>query len=254
MPAWLRRGHRWIGLAAVIFVLLLSITGIALNHSNDWQLDRRYVQWSWLVSALGVTAPEPTASYADGGNSVTQLGQRTYFNSREITRELDPLHGLVTMDDFAIVATSGAILLLTLDGDLIDYIDLGSDLPGAIEKIGRLDGVPILYAGDRYFVGDAEITGFSPLQDGGEDGVAWSTASDPSPEELAAIEALYRGKGLTVERLLIEIHSGRILGASGPLLLDVVAVGLIALSISGLLVWIRGGGRRNSAPNGRRTG
>jgi hypothetical protein len=249
---WLRRAHRWIGLSAIFFVLLLSVTGIALNHSHDWQLDRRYVQWSWLVSALGVSAPNPSASFADRGHRVTLLGQRAYFDSNEISRELDALQGLVTLDGFAIVATREAILLLTLDGDLIEHIDLGSDLPGPIDKIGLADGVPVIDAGGRYFASDADITGFVSGYTGGIANVAWSTASEPSASELTAIEDLYRGRGLTVERLLLEVHSGRIVGALGPLLLDIVAVGLIALSISGLAVWLRGGSRGNGARQARR--
>jgi len=240
------------GLASVFFVLMLSVTGLALNHSSDWQLDRRYVKWSWLTSTLGVRAPDPAASFADRGHRVTLLGRRAYFNSREIPRELDSLKGLVTARELAIVATQGAILLLTLDGELVEHIDLTSDLPGPIERIGIANERPVLETGGSYLIGDADVTGFSrwPVEDRGD--VAWSTASDPSPAELAAIKDMYRGRGLTVERLLIEIHSGRILGAAGPLLLDLVAVGLIVLSISGLVVWVRGANRGNGARNGRR--
>ncbi|MDX1499627.1 MAG: hypothetical protein R3176_07005, partial [Woeseiaceae bacterium] len=68
--------HRWLGLAAVLFVLLLSVTGIALNHGSDWGLDRRYVSWDWAIAALGVRAPAPAASFADREHRVTQLGGR----------------------------------------------------------------------------------------------------------------------------------------------------------------------------------
>jgi len=239
------------GLAAVIFVLLLSVTGIALNHSSDWQLDRRYVDWPWLTSALGIRAPDPTASFADRGHRVTLLGRRAYFDSRELSRELDSLEGMVTVDQFAIIATQEAVLLLTLDGELVEHVDLGSYLPDPVERLGLAGGRPVLETSGDLFIGDADVTGFSrwPLEDRGE--VAWSTASDPGPAELATVEDLYRGRGLTVERLLIEIHSGRIVGAGGPLFLDLVAIVLIGLSLSGLGVWLRAN-RGNGGQNGRR--
>jgi hypothetical protein len=240
------------GLAAVLFVILLSVTGVALNHSSDWQLDRRYIDWPWLSSALGVSVPDPAASFADQGHRVTLLGRRAYFDATDIPRELDSLSGLVVLDQFAVVATQAAVLLLTLEGELVEYIELMSDLPGPIERLGLVNERPLLEAGGVYFIGDADVTGFVQwsVQDPGD--VAWSTTSDPTPSELAVIEDLYRGRGLTVERLLIEIHSGRIVGAAGPLLLDVVAVILIVLSISGLVIWLRGPGRTNVSQNGRR--
>ena len=53
---------------------------------------------------------------------------------------------------------------------------------------------------------------------------------------MAVLEAAWRGKGLTVERVLLDLHSGRILGKVGPLLMDLVAVFLIVLSLSGLIL------------------
>jgi hypothetical protein len=63
----LRRGHRWVGLSLVIFVLFLSISGITLNHSVDLELDQRYVSWPWLLAAYGLDVPAPAASFADSG-------------------------------------------------------------------------------------------------------------------------------------------------------------------------------------------
>jgi hypothetical protein len=241
------------GLAAVLFVLLLSVTGVALNHSSDWQLDRRYIDWPWLSTTLGVSVPEPAASFADRGHRVTLLGRRAYFDSTDIPRELDSLNGLVTLDQFAVVATRAAVLLLTLEGELVEYIDLTSDLPGTIERLGLVNERPVLEAAGVYFIGDADVTGFEQWSQQDPGDVAWSTASDPTPAELAVIADRYRGRGLTIERLLIEIHSGRIVGAAGPLLLDVVAAVLIVLSISGLVIWLRGPARGSGTQGGRRT-
>jgi hypothetical protein len=241
------------GLVAVLFVLVLSVTGVALNHSSDWQLDRRYIDWPWLSTTLGVSVPEPAASFADRGHRVTLLGRRAYFDSTDIPRELDSLNGLVTLDQFAVVATRAAVLLLTLEGELVEYIDLTSDLPGTIERLGLVNERPVLEAAGVYFIGDADVTGFEQWSQQDPGDVAWSTASDPTPAEFAVIADRYRGRGLTIERLLIEIHSGRIVGAAGPLLLDVVAAVLIVLSISGLVIWLRGPARGSGTQGGRRT-
>lgn len=237
--AWLRRIHRWLGLAAVFFVLLLSFTGILLNHGADWGLDRRYVGWDWAIAALGIRAPEPAASFADRGHRVTQLGARAYFDRHEISNAAQSLTGLVVLEPLAVVATQDSLLLLTTAGEFVQQIDLTAELPAPVARIGRLDGRPVLDAGGELLIGDAEVSTFAPWPGSKQGTIVWSTASEPPAAEIAVLEDLYRGRGLTVERLLLEVHSGRILGAAGPLLLDLVAVVLIVLGISGVVVWLR---------------
>jgi len=248
--SWLRRCHRWLGIAATLFVLMLSVTGIALNHSTDWRLDRRYVSWNWAIDALGVHAPEPSVSFADNDHRVTQIGERTYFNGREIGSGMESLTGLVWLDPLVAIASGESIILLTADGELVQRFDVSAELPGTIERIGKADGRPVLESGGVYFIGDADATAFDPWPDGAVATVAWSSPSKPSPRQIVALKELYRGRGVTVERFLIEIHSGRILVAAGPLALDLVAAVFILLSISGLFVWLRG--RGNGAQGQRR--
>lgn len=243
--AWLRRTHRWLGLAALLFVLLLSVTGIALNHSTDWGLDRRYVNWEWAARALGMRAPEPAASFSDAGHRVTQLGSRIYFDDRELNVETSELRGLVIIDPLAVVATDASIVLVTANAEIVEHIDLADQLPGVIARIGRADQRVVIESAGRQLVSDADITGFTEFPQARFTDIAWSIDSAPPPALVATLKGMYRGRAVTVERLLIEIHSGRILAAAGPAVLDIVGVVLILLSLSGLVVWLSHRGRRN---------
>jgi len=240
----LRRLHRWLGLTVVLFVLLLSATGIALNHSSDWGLDQRFVRWNWAHSILGIRVPEVAASFTDDGHRVTQLGRRIYFDTSEISQEVESLAGFVVLDAFAVIATADAVLLLQVDGKFVQRLDLSADGATPVRRIGLLHGQPVIEA-DGYFIGDAEVTHFEPWPAADEADVAWSVASAPAPAEIGLLEDLYRGRSLTVERLLVEVHSGRILATAGPVMLDVVAVGLVVLSLSGVVAGLSRGGRKN---------
>jgi uncharacterized iron-regulated membrane protein len=44
---------------------------------------------------------------------------------------------------------------------------------------------------------------------------------------------------LTTDQLVLDIHTGRILGKLGPLLMDVVAIMLLILSLSGCYMWLK---------------
>jgi hypothetical protein len=239
----------------VFFVLLLSVTGIALNHASDWGLDRRYLAWSWLLDAYGIEAPPPTASFADGGFRATLLGERLYFDGREVAEDVSGLSGIAALGPLVLVGAERRVYVFTTAGDLVQAIDAGVELPGPIERVGRAGNRALIRSDGRLFRSDPDITGFEPWDGDLQDGLRWSAATPPEAAQLETIRANYRGRGLTVERVLADLHSGRIFAVTGTVIMDVVAVCMIVLSISGLLMWIqhnrrelelerRNGGRR----------
>jgi hypothetical protein len=242
---WLRRGHRWLGVALVFFVLLLAISGIALNHADAWGLDRRYLGWTWLLDAYGIEAPPPSASFADGGHRATLLGGHLYFNGADIAQDVETLSGLAVLDPLVLVAASDRVYILTTSGEFVQSIDIAAELPSAVARVGRADGVAIIQSGGRLYRSDPDITFFEPWDADSQGGVWWSSATSPDAAELKALQNLYRGRGLTVERVLADLHSGRILAIFGTLLMDLVAVGMIVLSFSGLIMWLQHSRREN---------
>lgn len=246
---WIRRAHRWIGAVAAIFLILLAVTGIALNHSEGWKLDRHYVSWTWLLDAYGIHAPAPSASFADKGYRATLVSATLYFQGRPVAENAAALTGLAVVEPIAVAGLDDAVLVMTVSGDVVERIDLSSQLGGRIQRVGRTGTAFAVAGGDRLLVSDAEVTAFQvaagPLP---ENSVAWPQASAPSAAELETLNEVYRGRGLTAERLIADIHSGRIATAAGRLVMDVVAILLVLLSASGLVLWARRG--RRDAGNG----
>lgn len=245
LRTWLRRVHRWLGVVLVVFVLMLSVSGVALNHASDWGLDRRYLAWSWLLDAYGIEAPAPAASFADGGYRATLLGGRLFFGDREIARDVAGLAGIATLDPLVLVAADRTAFVLTTDGQFVQAIDTAAELPGQIERVGRHGNLAVIESGGKLFQSDPDITQFRPWSGGSGEDLYWSDATPPAAEHLQAIETRYRGRGLTVERVLADLHSGRIFATAGTLFMDLVAVCMIALSLSGFVLWIRHNRREN---------
>lgn len=47
----------------------------------------------------------------------------------------------------------------------------------------------------------------------------------------------YRGKGITLEKLLLDIHTGIIIGLPGKILSDLAAISIFLLSATGIYNW-----------------
>ena len=202
---WLRRAHRWAGTSLVVFVVFLAATGIVLNHAVDFGLDRKYVRSPWLLDAYGMNAP---GSYA----------------------------GKVALESFVVVGDGRRVHVLLASGELVESIDLGAVLPGDIERVGRAADLAVLQSSGRLFRSDAEVASFQAWTDGAAADIDWSPEVDRTAAGLEALQQEWRGQGVTVERVLLDLHSGRILAAPGRLLLDIVAIGMILLGISGLFM------------------
>jgi len=239
----------------VVFVLLLAVSGIALNHGSDWGLDRRHVDWPWLLDAYGIQAPAPTASFVDGGLRATLLGERLFVGDAEIAQDVTGLAGIATLDPLVLVGTQDTLYVLTTAGELVEAIDTAPGMPGPVERVGRDGQRAVVERGGKLYRSDPDITLFEYWDAGQWDGVQWSSATPPAATELEALQALYRGRGLTVERVLADLHSGRLFARAGTLVMDAVAVFMIILSLSGFVLWIqhsrreaelerRNGGRR----------
>lgn len=251
---WLRRGHRWLGVVLVLFVLLLAVSGIALNHASGWGLDRRHLDWPWLLDAYGIQAPAPTASFADGGLRATLLGERLFLDDEEIAQDVAGLAGIATLEPLVIVGTHDTVYVLTTAGELVEAMDTATGMPGPIDRVGRDGQRAVVESGDRLYRSDPDITRFEHWDTDQRGGLWWSTATPPEAADLEVLQTLYRGRGLTVERVLADLHSGRIFAHAGTLIMDAVAVFMVILSLSGFVLWIQHSRREAELErrNGRR--
>ena len=236
---WVRRLHRWIGIGVALFALLLAGTGIALNHVEDWGLDERYVASDWLLDAYGIEIPPPGPSFVDRGHRVTQLGQRTFLDLVELPLTIDEPTGLASLDPLIVLSGSSNVHVLTNTGEVVEILDARDWLRGPIDRLGRTANLPVIESNGSLWIGDADVSAFSLAADVDRADVVWSTEQPLTATDRDALATAYRGRGLTLERVLADLHSGRIAGAAGPWLADLAGIGIIVLAVSGLFVWVQ---------------
>ena len=238
----MRRLHRSFGVFAAIFVLFMVLSGLAINHSNGLGLDQRHVSQPFLLSWYGLGKPSSIHSYAVGDNWLSFAGSQLYLNDRSVATIADGV-GAVTNGKLLIAAGSDELLLLDEDGNLVERIPWSSISTAPIDAIGMYSNTMVtVRSADQIWLADGEFLNWRQSEKTNEHPL-WSF-SEPAPDDLQkAITRLYRGEGLSLERVLLDLHSGRIFGTFGVLVYDLLALALGFLSISGLVLWFRG--RRN---------
>jgi len=210
MNRTLFRWHRRIGITSALFVLVLSITGLLLLFSTSLNLDQK----TW------------------GGTLVGKV-----YN---LVPKTDPVGFYIENPERDNVTDGNWIIMV--DG----LVYVGSEAPTSLEP-------PLLGAawkGEYIAFSNAEETVLT-LEDGTlverSSPGGYFDHAEPSPlppDVKKQVLERYSGRGMPASRVLLDIHTGRFFGPIGTWIMGLATILLIALSITGLIMWTKTDQRR----------
>ena len=87
--------HRYIGLIICIFLVLLSITGIFLNHTEDLKLSERHLKWPWLMKIYGFEVPQVDQHFEVGDHFISNYQGQIFIDGQSSFVIQDTLKGVV---------------------------------------------------------------------------------------------------------------------------------------------------------------
>lgn len=226
--------HRYLGLVSVPLILLVTATGLLLNHTDDLQLDSRTVETPIILDYYGIHAPEPL-SFCSEGMRITQYGERLFFNQTPLDLQHARLLGAVTDGEMIVVALTDTLLLVSGQGEIIERI-----AQSQLQKIGRSQDITVVMRDDRLYRSDDQWLTWRTLPATADaEAVSWSMPCPLNAAEAAPMIRLYRSGILPWERVALDLHSGRLFGRIGVWLVDLGAILLVVLAISGLTLWLK---------------
>ena len=229
----LRRWHARIGFAAMLFFMVLAATGLALNHGRDLGLDGRFVHAEWLARWYGIKSEPPRHAFRSGRHVLIAANGRWLLDGRISGEKLPQPVGLVELAEIFVAASDAALYVYRGNGELIEKLGPGA-LPGSpVRAIGSSARRIYLRTASGIFA-SADALSWRPAP---ERSVSWSAPADLSiSEQRACEEAL--APGISVEQLLLDLHSGRFAGRYGPMVVDLLALLLAILSLTGAWLFL----------------
>ena len=228
--------HRYAGITAAVFLLILAVSGLFLNHTVDLEMDRNYIRNTWLLDWYEIEAPQRIINYATPQHNISLVEDQLYFDQQAIRGHFDFLAGAIELQDIVLIAVDTQILLLTHQGELIERI---IDIDGHRVQIGAIGSVAqhIAIQTDDFLLTDIDFSNWQTASRQDILNIAWSYPTRLPTHLRRFLEHDYRSNILTLERVMLDLHSGRILGSYGIYLMDAAAIILILLAISGSFIW-----------------
>lgn len=232
----MRSLHRSMGAIVALFVLILAITGVMLNHTADFELDEQYLTWDWLLEHYGMNTVDPDVVYLLDTHVISQFEQQLFVDATPVAQVQKTVLGGVVLEDLFVLATQDALILLTPEGEFIEKMGASAGVPSDIQNIGWFHGEPVLQTRSGTWRSDFMIEVWEQVS---LQGVGWSVPQ-PMPESMEKeLASYFHDKGVSVERVVLDFHNGRMLKHYGVWLLDALAFLLIILSLTGLWMWLR---------------
>lgn len=235
--------HRTLGLTSALFVIVLSLTGLALQHSSRFDLDASFLKAEVWLSWYQIEIPNVTKSYVSGDKSISLIADSLYFDTSLIANGLPDIKGLISIDDMYVAVSPQRLFLISGAAELIEILDAVHGVPGQIEAVAISEqNLLLMRTSEGVYQANLDALNFDLLELI-DPQISWSEPSLINQELNTSIRNNYGDSLLSWERLILDIHSGRIFGQWGVVLVDIMAVLFLIMAVTGVWIWSR---RRSS--------
>lgn len=212
----LARWHRRLALLVGLWLVLLALSGILINHAHDWGLDRSALPRSILSLAYGIETDAPDYCLA----------------AEAIGPACADVFGHLGLPTGQLLLAATQAFVLDSQGQVIETLAAGhlglSGLEGGLRQGDQL----YLSDGPRIVRTDPDLLDFEVLDPAAAEalrGAPWQRR-DPSADSV------------TWERLLLDLHAARFLGPAARWFNDLMAGLILVLAASG--AWLYRAKRR----------
>lgn len=236
--SFLWRWHRRLGLMSAVVFIIVCVSGILLNHTSELALGNKPVRQAWLLSHYGVPLPK-FVSYAIDEHWVSgDDNQYIYLDGVQVAYCRGDLVGVAKAQGLLVAACAQELLLFTETGELVERLGASYGLPVPVESIGacaqevclQVDGVIIAADFQQLVWTQVSSTELSPQSQ-------WSQSQSLPDTYREKLLREQLGTPLAWERVMQDLHSGRIAGNVGVWVVDLAAILLLFLALSGFLLW-----------------
>ena len=248
------RWHRRIGLSIMVIVIFLAITGLLLNHSPGIGLSKQTLRSQWLLNWYGFQTTAfsgfKLGKYAPNKQWLSHPGGHELFlNAEPVANCQAPLLGASRLDipkdkvskdkvsqaqSLLLALCQDELVILTPEGDLVEKLSVLNSLPENTSELQVVGQEVLIRSNEKTLSLNIDSLETQTSQ---AEIKEWSQPSPLPPELIERINQKAELPGISMETLILDLHSGRFFGNAGVLFVDLIGLLVCLLALTGLWAW-----------------
>ena len=236
----LRKLHKYLGFAFSLFILHLTVTGILLIYPRTFNIEQTYVSNFFILKKYNMDTHKDVYGLSNVEDEVVIIRNNIYVNSQFIDKFSDEIiNVLYQKKEKKIIILSKSIIGIyffeNIDGalEIKDIISLENTYK--INDLGQnLSGDIIFLKNDSeyYNLNNKYLIKLVNIKD---KNIRWSNISKIDKKLAKYYLNIHQGKGVSLTRILTELHNGKFFGSIFTLILFFSSLSLIFLTLSSFI-------------------
>ncbi|MDK1024505.1 MAG: PepSY domain-containing protein [Gammaproteobacteria bacterium] len=223
--------HRRLGMLVALFLILLTVSGVLLNHTENLGLAQRPVA-GFIGSALyNLDQVTEVEAWQVNDQWLYAMNHKLYLEAIPVDYCDGSLVGVVALDQRLMALCASDLLIIDQSGQLVERISVG--VPSGVTGLAQSDGALVLRVNNGLRRFDLDSLESSPWSQG-DASIEWNS-SRPLPDYLLD-QLQISVPEINMERLILDIHSGRILGSWRQFAMDLLAILILVLAVGGMVM------------------
>ena len=237
----LRKLHKYIGFTFSLFILHLTITGILLTYPETFKVKEAFINNYFILKKYNMETHKDVYGVKNINDEVITVKNNIYVNSKFIDKFNEKILSILYDKNEGRVyilskSLIGIYILETFDEEIevIDIISIRN-----IENLNRigfnLSSKEIIFKNDNQYYKIKENKLLEFLPNNNKENIKWLNISAVNKKLAKYYLKIHQGEGVSVTRILTELHNGKFFGSIFTLILFISSLSLLFLTLSSFI-------------------
>ena len=236
----LRKLHKYLGFAFSIFILHLTVTGILLTYPETFNVEETYISNFFILKKYNMDTHKEVYGLSNIEDEVVIIKNNIYFNNKFIDKFNNEIINLLYQkkEERIIVLSKSVIgiyFLESIDGEFEINNIISLENTKKIKQLGLnlSDDIVFLNNDKEYY--NLDNNNLLKLVNEKDKNIKWSNISTIDKKLAKSYLNIHQGKGVSLTRILTELHNGKFFGSIFTLILFFSSLSLIFLTLSSFI-------------------
>ena len=236
----LRKLHKYLGFTFSLFLLHLTVTGILLIYPKTFNIEDTYISNFFILKKYNMDTYKEVYGLKDIEDEIVIIRNNIYLNSKFVDKFKYDIENILYHKKKNIIIilskrTIGVYFFENIDGELEinDIISLANTKKIKYLGLNLSDDIVFLKNDNEYYNFDDNY--LLKLANVKDKDIKWSNISKTDKKLAKYYLNIHQGKGVSLTRILTELHNGKFFGSIFTLILFFSSLSLIFLTLSSFI-------------------